>query len=122
MEINNLSEAKFETLVITMLKELTEYFNSIKKTQAEMKGKLIEIKKKLQGTKSGVDEPKIKSMIWSIREIQTFNQNKMKKQEFQKMRRVYEDSGMSPKGPTSESQGCQKEKRKSKKLKIYLKK
>ena len=32
MEISNLSDAEFKTLVIRMLKELTVYFNSIKKT------------------------------------------------------------------------------------------
>ena len=30
MEISNLSDAKFKTLVIRMLKELIRYFNSIK--------------------------------------------------------------------------------------------
>ena len=42
-----------------MLQELTEYFNSIKKTQAEMKFTLSEIKKKLQETNSGGDEAEI---------------------------------------------------------------
>ena len=37
MEISNLSDAEFKTLVIRMLKEFTGYYNSIKKTQAEMK-------------------------------------------------------------------------------------
>ena len=37
MEISDLSDAEFKTLVIRMLKELSGYFNSIKKTQAEMK-------------------------------------------------------------------------------------
>ena len=37
MEITNLADAEFKTLVIRMLEELTEYRNSIKKTQAEMK-------------------------------------------------------------------------------------
>ena len=32
MEISNLSDAEFKTLVIRMLKEITEYFNSIKKS------------------------------------------------------------------------------------------
>ena len=32
MEISNLSDAEFKTLVIRMLKELSEDFNSIKKT------------------------------------------------------------------------------------------
>ena len=54
MEINNLSDAEFKTLVIRMLQELTGYFNSIKKTQAEMKVTLSEIKKNLQGTNSSL--------------------------------------------------------------------
>ena len=37
MEISNLSDAEFETLVIRMLQELTGYFNTIKKTQAEIR-------------------------------------------------------------------------------------
>ena len=43
MEISNLSNAEFKTLVIRMLRELTGYFNSITKTQAEMKFSLSEI-------------------------------------------------------------------------------
>ena len=46
-EIANLLEAQFKTLVIRMLQELTEYFDSIKKTQAVMKVALCEIKKDL---------------------------------------------------------------------------
>ena len=53
MEIANLLDAEFKTLVIRMLKELIGYFNSIKKTQAEMKVTLSEVKKNLQGTNSG---------------------------------------------------------------------
>ena len=56
MEIANLPDAEFKTLVIRMLKELTEEFKIIKKTQAEMKVTLSEIKKNLQGTVS--DEAK----------------------------------------------------------------
>ena len=37
MEITNLSDAEFKTLVIRMLKEVLEYDNKIKKTQEEMK-------------------------------------------------------------------------------------
>ena len=47
MEINNLSDTKFKTLVIKMLRELNEDFNSIKKIQSEMKDTLIEIKNNL---------------------------------------------------------------------------
>ena len=50
MEISNLSDAEFKTLVIRMLKELSEDLNSIKKIQSEMKGSLIKLKKNLQET------------------------------------------------------------------------
>ena len=55
-EITNLSDAELKTLVIRMLKELIEYGNNIKKIQEEMKFTLNEIKKNLQGTKSGGNE------------------------------------------------------------------
>ena len=58
MEISNLSDAEFKTLVIRMHKELSDDLNSIKKTQSEMKGTLIEIKNNLQGNNSRVDEAK----------------------------------------------------------------
>ena len=45
----------------------------------------------------------------------------MKKQEFKKMRRGLGTFRTTLNIPTSESQGCQKEKRKNKKLKTYLK-
>ena len=56
MEIINLSEAEFKTLVIMMLKELSEDLNDKKKIQAEMKDTLIEIKNNVQGNNSRVDE------------------------------------------------------------------
>ena len=46
----------------------------------------------------------------------------MKKQEFKKMRRGLGTSGTTLNVPTSESEGCQKENRESKKLKADLKK
>ena len=46
----------------------------------------------------------------------------MKEKEFKKMRRGLETYGTTLSVPTYESKGCQKEKRKSKKLKTYLKK
>ena len=52
MWIANLSDAEFKALVTRMLKELTGYFNNIKKAQAEMKVTLSEIKKNLQGNNS----------------------------------------------------------------------
>ena len=47
MQSSNLSDAEFKTLVIKILREHIGYFNSIKKTQAEMKLILSEIKKNL---------------------------------------------------------------------------
>ena len=44
MEISNLSDAGFKTVVIRMLKELSKDLNSIKQIQSEMKDTLIEIK------------------------------------------------------------------------------
>ena len=40
MEISNLSDAEFKTLVIRMLKELSEDLGCIKKTQSETKDTL----------------------------------------------------------------------------------
>ena len=58
LDMSNLSDAEFKTLVIRMLKELSEDLSSIKKIQSEMKDTLVEIKKNLQGNKSRVDEAK----------------------------------------------------------------
>ena len=58
MEINNLSDAEFKTLIIRMLKELSWYFKSIKMIQSGMKETLIEIKNNLQGINSGGKETK----------------------------------------------------------------
>ena len=58
MEISNLLDAEFKTLVIRMLKELSEDLSSIKKTQSETKYTLIEIKNNLQGNNSRMGEAK----------------------------------------------------------------
>ena len=46
---------------------------------------------------------RLKSMIWSKRKKETFNQNRMKKQEFKKMIRGLGTSRTSFDAPTSES-------------------
>ena len=56
MEISNLPDAEFKTLVIRMLKEPSEDLSSIKKILSEMKDTLIEIKNNLQGNNSRLDE------------------------------------------------------------------
>ena len=45
----------------------------------------------------------LKSMVWSRRKKETFDQNRMKKQEFKKMRRGLGTSRTSLNIPTSES-------------------
>ena len=59
MEISNLSDAEFKTLVIRvirMLKELSKNLNSTKKIQSETQDTPTEIKNNLQGNNSRVDE------------------------------------------------------------------
>ena len=57
LETGKLLDAEFKTLIIKMLKELSEGLNNIKKIQSEMKYTLIKIKNNLQGNNSRVDEP-----------------------------------------------------------------
>ena len=56
MEISNLEDAEFKTLVIRMLRELSEDLNCIKKIQSERKDTLIKIKNNLQGNNNRVNE------------------------------------------------------------------
>ena len=56
METSNLLDAELKTLVIRMLKELSEDLSSIKEIQSEMKDTLIEIKNNLQGNNNRLDE------------------------------------------------------------------
>ena len=97
-EIANLSDAQFKTLVIRMLTELVEYGCKIKEKVKAMK---YEIKENVQGTNSDRKQGP-KSMVWTRRKKETFNQNRMKKQEFKKMRRVLGTSRTTLNIPTSE--------------------
>ena len=63
MELNNLSDAVFKTLVIWMLKEHTVDFNSKKKVQSKTKDPLIEIQNNLRETTVEFMKLKVKSMI-----------------------------------------------------------
>ena len=60
MEISNLSDAEVKTLVIRLLKELSEDLNSIKKIQSKTKDTLTEIRDNLHGNNNRVDEAKNK--------------------------------------------------------------
>ena len=64
VEIANLSDAEFKTLVMRMLRELTEYNKS---TKEEMKAILREIEKNAQGNNHEGKEAGFKSTIWNIR-------------------------------------------------------
>ena len=66
METSNLLDGEFKTLVIRMLSELSENFNSIRKCQSEIKDTLIEMKNHLHGVNSGIDEAKNQSEIYNI--------------------------------------------------------
>ena len=55
-EIANLSDAKFKTLVIRILSDITEYDKNVRE---EMKATLSEIKKNPQGTNSERKEARI---------------------------------------------------------------
>ena len=55
MEISNLLDTELRTLVIRMLKELSEDLSHIKNVQSETKDTLIEIKNNLQGNNSRVE-------------------------------------------------------------------
>ena len=55
IEITDLQDAEFQTLLLRMVKALIEYCKNIRE---EMKVKLSKIKKNLQGTNSGKDEAK----------------------------------------------------------------
>ena len=56
MATSKLLDTEFKTLVVRMLKELSEVLSSLKKIQSETKYTLIKIKNNLQGNNSRVDE------------------------------------------------------------------
>ena len=107
-ETANLSDAQFKTLVIRKLTELVEFGH---KLDEKMKTMLRETKENVQGTNS--DGQETGTQINSMDQKETSNQKSMKKQEFKKMSRGLGTSRTSLNIPISESQGCQKERRKS---------
>ena len=68
MNISNLSDAEFKTLIIRRLKELSEDLNSIKKIQLGTKDTLTEIKNNLQGNNSRVYAAKNQINDWKCKE------------------------------------------------------
>ena len=80
-EIVNLSDAQFKTLVIRMPTKMVEYVCKIDERVKTMQN---EMKRNVQGTNSKGKETGTHLMIWSRRKKETFNWNRMKKQELKK--------------------------------------
>ena len=87
MEISNLSDAEFKTLVIRILKELSEDIYSIKQIYSETKDTLNEIKNNLQENNSRVDEAKNQINYLEYKEEKN-NQSEQQEKRIQKMRIV----------------------------------
>ena len=88
MEISNLSDAEFKTLVIRMLKELSEDLSTIKKIQSETKDTLIEIKNNLQWKNSRVDEAKNQINDMEHKEAKSNQSDQQEEKKIQKLRIV----------------------------------
>ena len=87
MEISNLSDAEFKTLVIRMLKGLSEDLSRIKRNQSETKDTLIEIKNNLQENNSRVHEAENQINDLEHKEAKN-NQSKQEERESKKTRIV----------------------------------
>ena len=102
-----------------MLTEMVEYGSKIK---GEMKAMQNEIKKNIQGTNSEGKETRIQINNLEQKEemniqLEQNEETRIQKNE-EKLRNLWDNF----KRPISESYGWEKEKKKSKKLKTYLKK
>ena len=117
-EIANLSDTQFKTLVIRILTEMAEYGRKI---EGKVKTMKIEIKENVKGTKSEGRETGTQINGLEQKEEINIQPEQNEEQEFTKIRRGLGTSGTTLNVPISESKGCQKEKRKSKTLKNYLK-
>ena len=98
-EIANLSDGEFKALVIKMLTELIEPGWELKE---QMKNTQNEIKQNLLGTNSERKETRTQINNLEQKEEITFNWNRMKKQEFKKMKRSLGTSGTTWNVPISE--------------------
>ena len=118
-EIANLLDAQFKTLVI---KTLTELVESVRKPDEKMKFMLRETKENVQGTNS--DEKETGTQINGVDQKEEINIQPEKNEEtrIQKNEERLRNLQDILKHSNIQIIGCQKEKRKSDKLKTYLKK
>ena len=98
-EIANLSDAQFKTLVI---KTLTDLVESVRKPDEKMTPMLRETKENVQGTNSDAKETGTQINGMDQKEERNTQPERMKKQEFKKMRRGLGTSRTSLNVPTSE--------------------
>ena len=117
-EIANLPDVEFKTLVIRMVTEMTELGHKI---EEEVKAMQSEIQENIQGTNSDRKETGTQINYLDQKEEINIQPEQNEETRIQKMRGLG-TSGTPLNIPTSKSQGCQKEKRKSKKSKTYLNK
>ena len=100
-EIANLSSnAQFKTLVTKMLTEMVEYGHKIEENMKAMKS---EIKENVQGTNSDGKETGSQNNGLEQKEETNIQPNRMKKEEFKKMRRSIGTSRTILNVPTSKS-------------------
>ena len=83
-----------------MLQELTGYFNSIKKTQAEMKVTLSEIRKIYREQMVEGMKPRIKSTIWNIGKKKSIRSEQEEEKRIQINKERQGVSGTTSRGPT----------------------
>ena len=83
-EINNLSHAEFKTLIIRMLTKLIELGHKMKE---QMKDIQSEIKQNIQGTNNNRKETRTQINNLEQKEEINIQRNRIKKQEFRKMKR-----------------------------------
>ena len=98
-EIANLLDAQFKTLVIKMLTEVVEF---VRKPDEKMKPMPRETKENIQGTNSDGKETGTQINSVDQKEERNIQPERMKKQEFGKMRRGLGTSRTSLNVPTSE--------------------
>ena len=111
VEIANLSGVEFKTLVTRMLTELIKFGHKMKE---EMKAIQREIKENIQGTNSEGKETGTQRFGTKGRNKYLTGTDETRIQKSEERLRNFWDNF---KHPTSKSQGCQKERRKSKKWK-----
>ena len=115
----NLSDAQFKTLVIRMLTKMVEYGH---KVEEKVKAMESEIKENIQGTYS--DRKETRTQINGLDQKEERNSQPEQNEETRILKNEERLRNLQDifKHSNIRIMGCQKEKRKNKKLKTYLKK